>query len=259
MIQNMHFAHAQQCKAIQLAMEDQLEIMEARFDETCIEYLDPNELELHSEKEREVHMEIPDESMDEPVTDLEEIKEFEFDVVEYLDNSSPHPPPEEPISLRENFDNLDKNSAMVPLTFSFPTSQPKDDLIQNNGKMEVNFSLSVSYHYEHWLAFHHDGHVQQDIKVLHGLSNSNIWLNRRKCMILGWYFLTKKSKLIKLGKGSSTSHLGHGCFRHLRFHSIHCMAGPNSFHLSHLDGGSSNSSSNVGHLLSKGTPFVTYF
>jgi hypothetical protein len=93
-------------------------------------------------------MEIMDESIDEPVTDLDEIKEFEFEVVEYLDNSSPHPPPEEPISLREKLYKLDENSAMVPLTCSFPTSQPTNDLIHDNGRMEGNFSLSNSYHYE---------------------------------------------------------------------------------------------------------------
>jgi hypothetical protein len=245
---------------MQFSHEDQLETMEANLVSTqnCIEYPDPIELELHSEQEREVHMEISDESMDEPVTDLEEIKEFEFEVVEYLNNSSPHPPPEEPIPLRENFDNLDENNAMVPLTCSFPTSQPTDDIIQNDGKMEGNSSLSILYLYEQWLTFHHGSHMQQGIKILRGLSNSNVWLNRERCMILGWLFLTKNSKLIKLGKGSSTSHPGQGCFRHLGFHSIHHMAGPNSFHLSHLDGGSSSSFSNVGHLVSKGTPFVTY-
>jgi hypothetical protein len=46
-------------------------------------------------------------------------------------------------------------------------------------------------------------------------------------MILGWFFLTKNSKLIKLGKGSSVSHPGQGCFRHLWLHSIHCMDGCN--------------------------------
>jgi hypothetical protein len=48
-----------------MAMEDQLEIMEANFTETCIEYLDPMELKLHSEKYKGVHREIPYESMDE--------------------------------------------------------------------------------------------------------------------------------------------------------------------------------------------------
>jgi len=38
-------------------------------------------------------MEVPDESIDETITNLEEIKEFEFEVVEYLDDSKPHPPP----------------------------------------------------------------------------------------------------------------------------------------------------------------------
>jgi hypothetical protein len=46
-------------------------------------------------------------------------------------------------------------------------------------------------------------------------------------MILGWFFLTKSSKLIKLGKGSSVSHPGQGCFRHLWHHFIHCMGGCN--------------------------------
>jgi hypothetical protein len=36
--------------------------------------------------------------------------------------------------------------------------------------MEGNFSLSISYHYEQWLAFHHDGHIQQGIKISQGLS-----------------------------------------------------------------------------------------
>jgi hypothetical protein len=46
-------------------------------------------------------------------------------------------------------------------------------------------------------------------------------------MILGWFFLAKNSKLIKLGKGSSVSHPGQGCFRHLWHHFIHCMDGCN--------------------------------
>jgi hypothetical protein len=210
-----------------MAMEDQLEIMEANLTETYIEYPDPMELELHSEKDKEVHREILDESMDESVIYFEEIKEFEFENVEYLDNSSPHPPPEEPISLKENLDNLEENSVMVPVTCSFSTSQPKDELMQNYEEMEGNFSLSMSYHYEYWLAFHLDSHEQQSIKSLHGLSYSSVWLNGRRSMILGWFFLTKNSKLIKLGKGSSVSHPGQGCFRHLWLHSIHCMDGCN--------------------------------
>jgi hypothetical protein len=92
-----------------MAMEDQLEIMEANFTETYIEYPDPLELELDNEKDEEVHREIPDESMDESVIYFEEVKEFEFESVEYLDNSSPHPPPEEPIFLKDNFENLEEN------------------------------------------------------------------------------------------------------------------------------------------------------
>jgi hypothetical protein len=97
----------------------------------------------------------------------------------------------------------------------------------NYKKMEGNFSLSMSYHYEYWLAFHLDSHEQQSIKRLHGLSYSSIWLNGGRGMILGWFFITKNSKLIKLGKGSSMSHPGQGCFRHLWIHSIHCMGGCN--------------------------------
>jgi hypothetical protein len=182
--------------------------MEARLaeDEAYIEYPDPLELELDSEKDKVVHREIPDESMDETVIYFEEVKEFEFESVEYLDNSSPHPPLEEPISLKENLDNLEENSMMVPVTCSFSTFQPKDKLMHNCEEMEGNFSLSVSYHYEYWLAFHLDSHMQQSIKILHGLSNSHLWLNKGRSMILGWFFLTKSSKLIKLGKGSSVSH-----------------------------------------------------
>jgi hypothetical protein len=94
-ILNMHYAHTKQLEA----MHEQLDIMEARLaeDEAYIEYLDPLELELDSEEDEEIHWEIPDESMDELVTDFEEIKELVFENVEYLDDSSPHPPPEEPI------------------------------------------------------------------------------------------------------------------------------------------------------------------
>jgi hypothetical protein len=48
-------------------MEDQFEIMEADFTETYIDYLDPHELELDSEKDKEVHKDILDKSMDELV------------------------------------------------------------------------------------------------------------------------------------------------------------------------------------------------
>jgi hypothetical protein len=184
-------------------------------------------LSLTVKKIRKFIEELPDKSMDESVIYFEEVKEFEFENVEYLDNSSPHPPPVEPISLEENLDNLEENSIMVPLTCSFPTSQPKEDFVQNNGKMEGNFSLSMSYHYEYWLAFHLGSHEQQNIKILRGLSYSSVWLKGRRSMILGWFFLAKISKLIKLGKGSSVSHPGQGCFRHLWLHSIQCMDGCN--------------------------------
>jgi hypothetical protein len=90
---------------------------------------------------------------------FEEGKEFEFENVEYLDDSSPHPPFEEPISLREKLDDLEENSMMVPVTCYFSIPQPKDELIQNYEEMEGNFSLTMSYHYEYWLAFHLDSHM----------------------------------------------------------------------------------------------------
>jgi len=173
----MQYAHTKKCEAMNeqfMAMEYRLKIMEDNLIETYIEYPDAMEIELHSEKDKQVYREISDESMDKPTTDFEEIKEFEFEIVEYQDNSSPHPPLEEPISLKENLDNIKENNAMVPLTCSFSTSQSKDDLIQENGGMEGNFSLLVSYHYDYWLAFHLESLVQQSIKILHGLSNSNV-------------------------------------------------------------------------------------
>ena len=102
-----------------VALEEQLEITEDDFTEAYIEYPDPLELELHSEKDEEVHGEILDESMDEPIIHLEEIKELEFENVEYLYDSSPHPPPEEPIFLKGNFENLEENSMVVPVVCSF--------------------------------------------------------------------------------------------------------------------------------------------
>jgi hypothetical protein len=203
--------------------------MEARLaeDETYIEYLDPLELELHSEKDKEVHGEIMDESMDESVIYFEEVKEFEFENVKYLDDSSPHPSPMEPISLKENLDKLEENCIMVPLTCSFSTSQPKDELMQNYEEMEGDFSLSMSYHYEYCLAFHIDSHEKQNIKILDGLSYPSVWLDRGRSMVFGWFSLTKNSKLIRLGKGCFVSHPGQGCFRDLWLHFICCMDGCN--------------------------------
>jgi hypothetical protein len=91
-ILNMQYAHTKQCEAMNeqfMAMEDQFKIMEVDFTETYIKYPDPHELELDDEKVKEVHEETLDESMDESVIYLEEVKEFEFESVEYLDNSSP--------------------------------------------------------------------------------------------------------------------------------------------------------------------------
>jgi hypothetical protein len=210
-----------------VALEDQLEVMEDDLTEAYIEYPNPLELELHSEKDEEVHGEILDESMDEPIIRLEEIKELEFENVEYLDDSSPHPPPEEPIFLKANFEDLEENNMVVPVTCSFLTSQPEDELMQNYVEMEGNFSLTMSYHYEYWLASHLDSHEQQSIQSLHSLSHSSVWSKEGRNMILGWFFLTRSSKLIKLGKGSFVSHPVQGCFRHLWHHFIHYMDGCN--------------------------------
>jgi hypothetical protein len=109
-----------------VAIEDQLEIMEDDFTETYIEYSDPHGLELDSEKDKEVHVEISDESIDESVIYFEEVKDLEFENIEYLDDLSSHPPPDEPIFLKDNFENLEENSMMVPVTCSSSVSQPKD-------------------------------------------------------------------------------------------------------------------------------------
>jgi hypothetical protein len=224
--QNMQFAHVEPCETINeqfVAIEDQFEIMEDDFTEICIEYPDPLELKIDNEKDKEVHEEIPDECMNESVIYFEQVKDLELENVEYLDDSSPHPPPEEPVFLNIDFENL----MMVPVICSSSVSQPKDKLTQNYVEMEGNFSLSMSYHYEYWLASHLDSHEQQSIQSLHDLSCSSVWLKGRRSIILGWFFLTKFSKLIKLGKGSSVSHPGLGCFRHLWHHFTHCMGGCN--------------------------------
>jgi hypothetical protein len=178
-VQNIQFPHKEQCEAMNeqfVALEDQLEVIEDDFTETYVDYPDPHELELDSEKDKEVHEDIPDKSMDELVIHLEEVQEFEFENIEYLDNSSPHLPPVEPISLEDNFENLEENSMMVPVICSSSASQPEDELMQNYVEMEGNFSLSMSYHYEYWLASHLDSHEQQSIQSLRGLSYSSVWL-----------------------------------------------------------------------------------
>jgi hypothetical protein len=184
-----------------VALKDQLEVIEDDFTETYIECTDPHEIELDSEKDEEVHGEILDESMDESVICLEEVKGLEFENVEYLDDSSPHPPPEEPIFLKDNFENLEENNMMVPVICSFPTSQPKDELTQNYVEMKGTFSLSMSYHYEYWLASHLDSHEHQSIQGLHGLSYSSVWLKGRSSMVPGWFFLSKKFQVNKTWEG----------------------------------------------------------
>jgi hypothetical protein len=228
-VQNMQPSQEEPCETENeqsLANEDQLEIVGDDFTETYI-YLDPHGLELDKEKDREVHVEISDESIDEPVIHFDEVKELEFENVEYLGDLSPHPPPDEPVILKDNFENLEVNSMMVPMMCYSSISQSEDKLMQNYVEMEGTFSLSMSYHYEYWLASHLDSHEQQSSQNLHGLSFSSVWLKGRRMMILGWFFLRKSSKLIKLGKGSSVSHPGLGLFRHLWRHFTHSMGGCN--------------------------------
>jgi hypothetical protein len=131
-------------KATKFICVNQLKILEAHLASASnyIGYSDLIELELHREYEREFHLEILDES----VIDQEEIEEFEFEVVEYLDNSNPHPPPEKPLSSEKIFDNLDENSEATSLTIPLPTSQPSDDSIQDyeNIGRQLQFTNSRS-------------------------------------------------------------------------------------------------------------------
>jgi hypothetical protein len=229
-VQNIQPSQEEPCEIeneLFLAIDDQLEIMEDDFTETHIEYSDPHGLELDSEKDKEVHVEISDESIDEPVIYFDEVKELELENVEYLDDLSSHPPPDEPVFLKNDFENLEENSMMVPVICSSSVFQPEDKLRQNYVEVEGSFSLSMSYHYDNWLVVHLDEHEQQSIQILHGLSYSSNWLKGRRMIILGWFFLIKSSKLIKLGKGSSVSHPGLGLFRHLWHHFTHSMGGCN--------------------------------
>jgi len=229
-VQNIQPSQEEPCETENeqfLAMDDQLEIMDNDFTETYIEYLDPHGLELDSEKDKEVHMEISDESTDEPVIYFDEVEELESENVENLDDLNSHPPPDEPIILKDDFENLEENFMMVPVVCSSSVIQPEVKLMQDYVEMEGTFSSSMSYHYEYWLASHLDSRKQQSIQILHGLSYSSVWLKRRRMMIVGWFFLIKSSKLIRLGKGSSVSHHGLGLFRHLRHHFTHSMGGCN--------------------------------
>ena len=228
-VQNMQLSQEEPCETENeqsLAIEDHLEIMEDDCTETYI-YSDPHGLELDSEKDREVHVETSDESIDEPVIYFDEVKELEFENVEYLDSLSSHPPPDEPVLLKNDFENFEEDFMMVPVLYSSSVIQPEDKLMQNYVEMEGTFSLSMSYHYEYWLASHLDSHKQQSIHILQGLSYSSVWLKGRRMLVLGWFFLIKSSKLIRLGKGSSVSHPGLGLFRHLWHHFTHSMGGCN--------------------------------
>jgi hypothetical protein len=158
------------------------------------------------------------------------------------DNSTPHPPPEESISSEKIFDNCDDleinneaDSLIVPVLV--PISQPSNDLTTSNGKLEDNLSLSTPDHYKQWLAFHHDNLMQSFTKNLQGLPNFKVWLNKEKHMFLGQSIPRKNSKLIKLGKGSSTCHPGLGLFRHLRSCFVHDMVDSCSFYFNQSDSG----------------------
>jgi hypothetical protein len=195
-IQAMEFIYVKQLKAMNTRLAEA---------ESCIKYLDPIEPELHSEQEREFYLEIPEEPIDESLTGHEETKDFEFEMIEYPNNSNPHPPPEEPISSKKIFDNYDKLetiSEVEVLTVPVPISHLSEELIIDNGKVEDNSSLSMPDHYEQWLGFHHDSPMQIFIKTLQGFPDFNVWLNKMN-MFLGWSDPKKRAKLIKLGKGSS--------------------------------------------------------
>jgi hypothetical protein len=219
-VQNMQFAHDEPYEN----MNEQFIIKEDDSTETYVEYSDPHGLQLDSKKEFEgVHVEIADECIDEPVIYFDEVKEIKFENVEYSDDLSSHPPPDEPVVLNVDFE----NSMMVPVIGSSSVVQPEDLLMQNCLKLEGNFGLSMSDHYDSWLASHLDRHEQQSVQILHSLSYSSFWLKGRRIMLLGWFFLAKSSKLIKLGKGSSVSHHGLGLFRHLWHHFTHSLGGCN--------------------------------
>jgi hypothetical protein len=85
--------------------------------------------------------------------------------------------------LKNNFENFEENSIMVPVTCSSSTFRPEDELMQSYVEMGGNFSLSMSYHYEYWLASHLDSHEQQSIQILHDLSYSSVWLKGRRMLI----------------------------------------------------------------------------
>jgi hypothetical protein len=107
----------------------QLKAMKARLAEAeaCMNYSDPIEPELHSEQEKELHLEIPEEPIDESLTGHKETKDFELEMIEYPDKSDPHPPPEESISSENIFDSYDEPETISEaevLAVQVPISHP---------------------------------------------------------------------------------------------------------------------------------------
>jgi len=141
------FFFIEDVETIEFIDVNQLRISEAHLASTrnYIEFSTLIELELHIEQEMKFHLEIPKEPINESLIDQGEI---EFEVVEYPNNSHPHPPPEEPISSEKILDNLDGNNEAMYLTIPLLTSHPSDDSIQDNGNMEGNCSLQIPNHYE---------------------------------------------------------------------------------------------------------------
>jgi hypothetical protein len=73
----MKFVHAMQLKAMETRLAEA---------EAYIKQWDPIEPELHSKQEKEFHLEIPEEPIDESLTSHEETKDFELKMIEYPDN-----------------------------------------------------------------------------------------------------------------------------------------------------------------------------
>jgi hypothetical protein len=131
-IQAMEFIYAKQLKAMKTRLAEV---------EGCIKYSDPIEPELHSKQEKEFHLEILEEPIDELLTSHEETKDFEFEMIEWPNNSNPHPPLEEPISSEKIFDNYDERETISKaevLTIPIPISHPSEESIIDNGRVEDN-------------------------------------------------------------------------------------------------------------------------
>jgi hypothetical protein len=112
------------------------------------------------------------------------------------------------VKIFDSYDEPETTSKAEVLRIPVPISHLSEELTMDNGRVEDNSGLSMSDHYEKWLGFHHDSPMQRFIKTLQGLPNFNVWLNNKTNMFLGWSDPKKRAKLIKLGKGSSTSHPG---------------------------------------------------